>query len=139
MKKLILFSTLLLCYFANAQEVAGTTELQEVNLKKYKTEIFNIVEKPAVFPRGLDVFRQIIAKKFKGRNVIGTGVETCVITFIIERDGTPTEIQASGKNKSFNNEAIRTVSKISEKWIPAEINGYKVRYRFKVPLTFKFD
>lgn len=139
MKKLILFSTLLFSYFSHAQEVAGTTELEEVDLKKYKTEIFTIVEKPAVFPKGLDIFRQIIAKKFKGKNIIGTGIETCIITFVIERDGTLTEIQASGKNKSFNNEAIRTVSKIKEKWIPAEINGYKVRYRFKVPLTFKFD
>ena len=139
MKKLILFLTLLFSYFSHAQEVAGTTELEEVDLKKYKTEIFAIVEKPAVFPKGLDIFRQIIAKKFKGKNIIGTGVETCIITFVIERDGTLTEIQASGKNKSFNNEAIRTVSKIKEKWIPAEINGYKVRYRFKVPLTFKFD
>lgn len=139
MKKLILFSTLLFSYFSNAQVVAGTTELEEVDLKKYKTEIFAIVEKPAVFPKGLDIFRQKIAKKFKGKNIIGTGVETCIITFVIERDGTLTEIQASGKNKSFNNEAIRTVSKIKEKWIPAEINGYKVRYRFKVPLTFKFD
>lgn len=59
--------------------------------------------------------------------------------FVIERDGTLTGITASGTNESFNNEAIRAVSKIKGKWSPATINGQKVRYRFKVPLTLNFN
>ncbi|MCI3938771.1 energy transducer TonB [Chryseobacterium aahli] len=138
MRKLILFSTVLFSYFANAQEVAGTTELEEVNLKKYKTEIFNVVEKPAEFPKGLLTFRELFAKKFKERKVISNGEEKCELTFVIQKDGTLTEIKAIGNNESFNNEAIRAISKIKEKWIPAEINGNKVRYRFRLPLTMKF-
>jgi protein TonB len=29
--------------------------------------------------------------------------------------------------------------KLNKKWSPAEINGQKVRYRFKIPLSVKFD
>lgn len=138
MKKLIVISVLLFGYFIQAQEVAGTTDLEELDLRKNKTNIYNSVEKPAYFPKGSLVFRQKFAKNFKEKNVISKEIEKCELTFIIEKDGTLTDIKASGTNESFNNEAIRAVSKIKDKWIPAEIDGYKVRYRFRLPLTINF-
>ncbi|WP_175620380.1 energy transducer TonB [Chryseobacterium schmidteae] len=139
MKKLILFSAFLFSYFTQAQEVVGTTELQELDLKKYKSEIFNEVEKPAEFSGGINVFRQKLFKNFKFKNITSKTSEKCELTFVIERDGTPTDIKVSGTNESFNNEAIRAVSKIKDKWISAEINGYKVRYRFRLPLNINFE
>lgn len=139
MKKLILFSAFIFSYFTQAQEFAGTTELQELDLKKYKSEIFNEVEKPAEFSAGINVFRQKLLKNFKFKNIKSKTSEKCELTFIIERDGTLTDIKANGTNESFNNEAIRAVSKIKDKWIPAEIDGYKVRYRFRLPLTINFE
>lgn len=137
-KKLILFSTFLFSHFTQAQEVSGVTELQEVDLKNYKTEAFNDVEKPAEFPKGLFIFKELFAKKFKEKKVISNGEEKCELTFVIERDGTLTGAKAIGNNESFNNEAIRAISQMKEKWIPAEINGQRVRYRFRLPLTMKF-
>lgn len=49
------------------------------------------------------------------------------------------DIKAIGSNESFNKEGIRAISKIKQKWIPAEINGQKVPYRFKIPLAVRFD
>lgn len=139
MKKLLLFPALLFGYFIQAQEVAGTTELQELDLKKYKSEVFNEVEKPAEFAEGINIFRQKLLKNFKFKNIASKTSEKCELTFVIERDGTLTDIKASGTNESFNNEAIRAVSKIKGKWIPATINGQKVRYRFRVPLNINFE
>ncbi len=138
MKKLIIISVLLFGYFIQAQEVAGTTNLEELDVRKNNTEIYNAVEKPAYFPTGINDFRQKFARNFKEKNVISNGIEKCELTFVIERDSTLTDIKASGTNQSFNNEAIRAVSKIKTKWIPAELDGNKVRYRFRVPLTINF-
>ncbi|MEG1592208.1 energy transducer TonB [Chryseobacterium sp.] len=139
MRKLIIISAFLFGYFIQAQEIAGTTELQELDLKKNKSEIFNDVEKPAEFSEGINAFRRKLLKKLKVKNVISKSIEKCELMFVIERDGTLTAITASGTNESFNNEAIRAVSKIKGKWTPATINGKKVRYRFKVPLTLNFN
>lgn len=139
MRKLIIISTLLFGYFTQAQEIAGTTELKELDLKKNRSEIFNDVEKPAEFSEGINAFRRKLLKNLKVKNVISKSIEKCELMFVIERDGTLTGITASGTNESFNNEAIRAVSKIKGKWSPATINGQKVRYRFKVPLTLNFN
>lgn len=63
----------------------------------------------------------------------------CEITFIVERDGSVSTIKASGDDESFNTEALIAVSKIEEKWIPAEINGQKVRSRYRVPLNITYS
>ena len=50
------------------------------------------------------------------------------LTFIIEPDGTMSNILAEGENQSFNKEMERTLKTITDKWIPAEIKGKKVRF-----------
>jgi hypothetical protein len=50
-----------------------------------------------------------------------------------------TEVKAYGDNESFNREAERGLLKIKDKWTPAELNGEKVRYRFRIPLTISFN
>lgn len=139
MRKLIIIPILLLSYFTQAQEIAGTTELQELDLKKNQSETFKEVEKPAEFSGGIIAFRKKFAKNFKEKNVISKGIEKCELTFVIERDGTLTDIKASGTNESFNNEAVQAVSKIKNKWSPATIAGQKVRFRYRLPLTMSFE
>ena len=65
-------------------------------------------------------------------------VKTEVI-FVVERDGSITDVKANGANKDFNAEAVRTVKSIKNKWAPAKINGQSVRYRFRMPLTMQFE
>lgn len=141
MKKIIFFLGIISSCFVFGQEsVKGTEELDELVLKKDSEKIYTRVEKPASFPKGNEVFQKMIADNFRCRKVAPNSLkETCELTFIIDRDGSLIDIKASGSNESFNKEAIRTVSKIKDKWIPAEINGQKVRYRFRIPLTMRFD
>ena len=61
------------------------------------------------------------------------------VTFVVERDGSITDVKANGSNKDFNAEAIRTVKSIKNKWAPAKINGQSVRYRYRMPLTMQFE
>lgn len=138
MKRVFLIFGILISITAFSQEtVLSTAELSELDVTK-KSKQLTIVEKPAEFSKGNDKLRQLITKNFRERKVIGQGVETCSLTFIVERDGSIRDIKASGSNTSFNLEAINALSKVKDKWIPAEINGEKVRYRFKIPLTLRF-
>ena len=67
------------------------------------------------------------------------GVVKTTITFVVERDGSITDVKADGPNKGFNAEAIRTVKSVKNKWSPAKINGQAVRYRYRLPLTMQFE
>jgi protein TonB len=45
----------------------------------------------------------------------GEGTIKATVTFIIERDGSITDIKVQGGNSDFNQEAIRTVKSIKTK------------------------
>ncbi|WEK68910.1 MAG: energy transducer TonB [Candidatus Chryseobacterium colombiense] len=142
MRKIILGTCIFLGFFSFGQEpVKGTAELNELVLKEKNGKVRMDDEKPAFFPLGSITLQNMISKNFKMKNVITHNAEqiSCDLTFIIDREGSMTEIKAIGSNDSFNKEAERAISKIKQKWSPAEINGQKVRYRFKIPLSVKFD
>ena len=69
----------------------------------------------------------------------GEGTLKTTVTFIVERDGSISDVKASGSNSDFNSEAVRTVKSIKSKWVPAKINGQPVRQRFRLPLTMNFE
>ena len=97
------------------------------------------VEQMAIFPNGgAENFRKLIAENFRENKVQGKGKEFCELTFVIDREGKVTDIKAHGTNESFNKEAIRAISKIKTRWIPAKINNQNVRYRFRIPLNLDF-
>ena len=62
------------------------------------------------------------------------------LSFIIERDGTMSNILAEGENQSFNKEMERVVKEdIKDKWIPAEIKGKKVRFYYNMSIRMKYQ
>lgn len=98
-----------------------------------------ITEQIAEFPDGgSQNFRKLIVDNFREKKVKGEGKESCELKFVIGRDGSISNITANGSNESFNKEAIRAISKIKTKWIPATIDGQPVRYRFRIPLNLDF-
>ena len=103
-------------------------------------EAYVITEQIAEFPDGgSQNFRKLIVNNFREKKVKVEGKESCELKFVIERDGSISNITANGSNESFNKEAIRAISKIKTKWIPATIDGQPVRYRFRIPLNLDFN
>ena len=96
-------------------------------------------ETPAIFPKGMDVFRKMISDNFRMKKIKADEDVSCKLTFIVDQRGKITNIKADGTNPDFNKEAIRAVSKIKTKWKPADNKGQKVRYLFTVPLNIKFE
>ncbi|WP_435524414.1 energy transducer TonB [Chryseobacterium indoltheticum] len=61
-----------------------------------------------------------------------------MLNFTVERDGSLTEVQAIGSNKSFNNSIEKAIKRIKGKWIPAKHNGNFVRTKLQIPITINF-
>ena len=56
------------------------------------------------------------------------------VKFIVEPDGSMSDISAKGENQSFNEEAELAVKAIQVKWIPGEANGKKIRSLYSMPI-----
>lgn len=116
------------------------TSTAEVKPQVSETQVYTEVEQTAEFPGGINAFRNKVAGNFDGSAMNGDeGTVKTEVTFVVERDGSITDVKANGKNSDFNSEAIRTIKSIKNKWTPAKINGKSVRYRFRLPLTMNFE
>jgi len=128
-----------------------------------KNIVLNYVDKEAVFPDGgVNGFRSLLASKVNTNKIneyenlpkeevkkikklisqkkpISKTTISSVLTFIVELDGTISDISAKGENQSFNEEIERAVKSIQTKWIPAEIKGKKVRSYYKMPIRMRIE
>jgi len=94
----------------------------------------------AKFEGGIDAFRNKVMNKFDVSAFQDEASVSTTVTFIVERDGTISDIKTNGKDASFNAEAIRTIKAVKGKWEPGKNKkGESVRSYFKFPITMKFD
>ncbi len=118
----------------------GKVKTAEVKPQVSETQVYTEVEQLAEYPGGINAFRSKVANSFDTSVMSGDeGTLKTDITFVVERDGSITDVKASGPNRDFNDEAIRTVKSIKNKWAAAKINGKAVRYRYRLPLTMQFE
>ncbi|MBA5247722.1 energy transducer TonB [Marnyiella aurantia] len=115
---------------------AATIEAPKVST----TEVYDTVDQAAEFPGGLSAFRQKVSNSFDTGVMEGDeGSIKADITFVVERDGSITDIVAKGPNRDFNAEAVRTIKSIRNKWTPGKINGQAVRQKYRLPITMNFQ
>ncbi|RQP08966.1 MAG: energy transducer TonB [Chryseobacterium sp.] len=108
--------------------------------KPIGNEIVERVDQDAEFiGGGLNKFRNLVAQNFDTGIMEGEGTVKTTITFVVERDGSISDVKASGPNSTFNREAERTIRSIRGKWKPGKVNGQEVRSRFRLPLTMNFE
>ncbi|MDR6404954.1 MULTISPECIES: energy transducer TonB [Chryseobacterium] len=111
--------------------------LQKLGFPDYKA---NIAETEPTFQGGLYIFRAAISDKFDTSAVeSGSGRLSTILFFIIEKDGTISEVTTSGANGDFNKEAERTVKSIKNIWVPAKAGNKPIRYVYELPLVMNFD
>ena len=145
MKKFIVLTAVFFMGVFFAQEPIKNLSKEDIpievaNLVDISTVTFMIDTEPS-FPGGMSAFRKEFSQNFNTFALEKTdgGTLKTVVYYVVEVDGSILYVKAIGENESFNKEAIRAVTKIKEKWIPATINGQAVRERFKIPLTINFE
>ena len=108
-------------------------------MKPVTNEVYESVDQSAEFPGTINAFRTKFQNNFDSGSLEGEGTLKTEITFVVERDGTLTQVKANGSNADFNREAEATVKGIKTKWTPAKVNGQPVRSRFRFPITMNFQ
>ncbi|MDQ0593353.1 hypothetical protein QFZ37_001722 [Chryseobacterium ginsenosidimutans] len=96
----------------------------------------------ANFAGGIESFRNKVINNFDGSGFESDDLMRTTVTFIVEIDGTISNIKANGTNVDFNSEAMRTVRAISAKgkWTPGKNKkGESVRSYFKFPISMKLE
>ncbi len=89
----------------------------------------------ASFPGGIDTFRTFIADNYKVPSSFNNDILDIVLVFVIEKDGSMTDIKMISKgDKALENEAIRVLKSLKKKWIPGKVNGEIVRSEKRLPL-----
>jgi len=112
----------------------------EVKPQVSATEVYETVDQAADFAGGgLNGFRKKFVESFDNSAMEGEGTVKTEITFVVERDGTISQVKASGSSSDFNREAERTIKSIRGKWNPGKVNGQPVRSRFRFPVTMNFE
>ena len=61
------------------------------------------------------------------------------MTFVVERDGTISNVKAVGANADFNRESEKVIKSIKGKWNPAKLGGQNVRSYFRFPISMQFE
>ena len=109
--------------------------------KEEETKVFDVVEQMPEFPGGQAALLKWIGDNIKYPTIAEeNGIQGRVVcTFVVERDGSVTDVQvARSIDPSLDKEAIRVLKKMP-RWNPGKQNGSAVRVKYTVPVTFKLQ
>jgi protein TonB len=126
-------------------EVTEQTKVEEIKIapqeeeKEDPDQIFLVVEETATPTGGMPAFYEYVGKKLKyPAQARRMGIEGKVfVEFVIERDGTITDVKAiKGIGAGCDEEAVRVLQS-APKWKPGKQRGKPVRQRMVLPIAFK--
>ena len=118
----------------------STGKSTTAEVKPVTNEVYESVDQSAEYPGGLNGVRKYIADNVDTSNLEGEGQLTVKVKFIVERDGTVSDVKVTQKsgNSDFDSETIRVVKRL-KKWAPAKKNGENVRSYYSIPITMQFQ
>ena len=121
--------------FVGIKEASAQTVVQKDSVSNQLSQLtsFGGPEVIPTFPGGEVAFQNYLHKNLQPIK----GTKGRVITaFVVEKDGSLSNIQVlKGLNKEANLEAIRVI-KASPKWIPGVYNGQPQRKAYTMPINF---
>jgi protein TonB len=113
-------------------------QVQKDTSKSDNDVIFAAVEQEPSFPDGAAAFNKFLnskidfSKKYKENGEIGKAI----VTFVVEKDGTLTNIKALRfPNKDIVQEYVRVIS-LSPRWNPGIQNGLPVRVQYTIACSY---
>ncbi len=115
----------------------GPTVVEEEDAE----QVFEIVEESTEFPGGKEAMMKWLSDNVKYPEIAQeNNIQGRVfVTFVIERDGSPSNVQvARGVDPALDREAVRVVSRMP-KWKPGKQRGRPVRQKFTIPVVFRLQ
>jgi hypothetical protein len=113
-------------------ETAGTNPITINNI--------NTLDRLPVFPGGIDKFYKYVGRNFEKPEINDAKTVRVFVAFVIERDGTMTDIRvARDPGYGLAKEAIRVLKSLKVKWEPGMIGGESVRTAYNLPITVNME
>ncbi len=110
-----------------------TTGTDETGNGKY---VPAVLDKQPTFPGGMNKFYTYVARNFKTPDTEMANTLKVYVSFVIEKDGSMTEIKVLGNPEfGLDKEAIRVLKSLKTKWTPGILNGKPVRTSYNLPIV----
>ncbi|WP_454803537.1 TonB family protein [Mucilaginibacter phyllosphaerae] len=128
------YKTTVITYNPKTDKLPATDTVPDQN----NNQVFNAVEQVPSFPGGQQAFNKYLAKNIKyPADAKKNKVEgRSVISFIVEKDGSLSDLKVVRALGSGTDEEAIRVLKASPKWKPGVQNGRKVRVQYALPVNF---
>lgn len=97
----------------------------------------SIGDAEAKYPGGITAIRNFISENIYTENINTEELAnlTTKVRFVVERDGSVSQVKASGDSASLNRQSEIVLYLLPEKFSPAQINGTPVRSYYSIPIT----
>lgn len=94
------------------------------------------LEVKPMYPGGMEAFYRYVGQNFRVPKVKGVTSVKIFAYFIIETDGSMSDIRVlRDPGYGLAEEAVRVLKGCPEKWTPGVSNGQKVRCAYNLPIT----
>ncbi len=98
------------------------------------------LDKLPEFPGGISKFYSYVGTNFEKPEIENLESIRVVVYFIIEKDGSMSDIQVrNNPGYGLANEAIRVLKSLKTKWTPGIINSKAVRTAYSLPISIQLD
>lgn len=126
---------------SRTEEKTKEAVVQSEPPKKEETKVYDEVEQMPSFPGGIAALMSFLSNNINyPKEAFENGIQGRVVcTFVVERDGSITDIRVvRGVHPLLDKEARRVLQQMPC-WIPGKQNGDAVRVKFTVPVTFRLQ
>ena len=98
------------------------------------------LDKLPEFPGGINKFYSYVGNNFEKTEIENSGSIRIFVSFVIEKDGSMTDIQVKkDPGYGLGKEAIRVLKSLKTKWSPGMIDGKAVRTAYNLPITVQME
>lgn len=92
------------------------------------------------FPGGMDRFYNYVGNNFERPEIDGLNTIKLYVSFVIEKDGTMTNIHVKrDPGYGLGKEAVRVLKSLRTKWTPGIINSKPVRTAYDLPISVQMN
>lgn len=97
-----------------------------------------MLDRQPMFPGGMQELYKYVANNFEKPDVDDAAAIRIFVSFVIEKDGSMTDIIVKNKpGAAFEKEAVRVLKSLRKKWTPGVKNGQPMRVMYTLPITIK--
>jgi protein TonB len=98
------------------------------------------LDKLPEFPGGMAKFYTYVGNNFEKPEIEGVNTIRVLVSFVIEKDGSMTDIQVKkDPGYGLGKEAIRVLKSLRTKWAPGMLGSKAVRTAYNLPITIQID